>query len=65
MSEWISVWDKLPTEADSDIDYRVWVYNPLREKAVRMSWDAVSKFVEPERITHWMPTGLKLPEPPK
>lgn len=64
--EWIRCEDRLPTEADADVDGNVWVYDWAmfngEYRQTRATWWTVKDVSD---YTHWMPTGLKRPQPPK
>lgn len=61
---WIKCSERLPTEADDDFNGCVWVrfedgdIELMEGEEVEQTWD------DDISITHWMPTGLKRPEPP-
>lgn len=63
---WIRCEDRLPTEADADIFGNVWCSgfwdNPCRGIAP-INWTNVGKGNAGD--THWKPTGLKRPQPPR
>lgn len=79
-SGWIRCSERLPTEADSDFSgHVIWWSNPYSDLRAEgwepqaMSWnpnhwgggwfDKLPDELYPN-ITHWMPTGLKSPNPP-
>jgi hypothetical protein len=60
--EWIKCSERLPKESDGDCHGIVWVYNK------GLSWVEISDLEDVKFIsdyTHWMPTNLVRPEPPK
>ena len=60
--EWIKCSERLPEESDGDCHGTVWVYNK------GLSWVEISDLEDVKFIsdyTHWMPTNLVRPEPPK
>jgi hypothetical protein len=57
---WVRCEDRLPTYRDSDEYGDVWVMSKLYG-VKKMSWSSVRADFE----SHWMPTGLKRPQPPK
>jgi len=60
--EWIKCTERLPKESDGDCHGIVWVYNK------GLSWVEISDLEDVKFIsdyTHWMPTNLVRPEPPK
>ena len=63
---WVRCEDRLPTEADADADNNVWVYDKAmfneKYRQTRAIWWTVKDVSD---YTHWMPTGLKRPQPPK
>jgi|SRR5690554_4242372 len=64
--EWIECSERLPTDADADIFGNVWCSgfwdNPNLGIAP-INWSNVGKGSAGD--THWKPTGLKRPQPPK
>jgi hypothetical protein len=58
---WIKCSERLPTEADGSV---VWSHDEVRETVELVSWAWVQGLFKNEHITHWMPTGLKRPQPP-
>ena len=60
--EWVRCSDRLPTEADGSA---VWSHDETRETVELASWAWIQGLAKHEHITHWMPTGLKRPNPPK
>ncbi|MEC8823469.1 MAG: hypothetical protein VX673_05805 [Pseudomonadota bacterium] len=63
---WVRCEDRLPTEADADCNGHVWTHDksffrPEYSQCLFL-WNAVQDVAD---ITHWMPTGLKRPQPPK
>ena len=59
---WIKCSERLPKESDGDCHGIVWVYNK------GLSWVEISDLEDVKFIsdyTHWMPTNLVRPEPPK
>lgn len=62
---WIQREDRLPTEADADVDNNVWVYDKAmrneKYRQARVPWWTVKDVAD---YTHWLPTGLKRPQPP-
>ena len=64
--EWIKCSDRLPAECDGDFEGLVWVndrYMTLPKYAQsRLHWSRVREIAG---YTHWMPTNLVRPEPPK
>jgi hypothetical protein len=63
--EWIKCSDRLPTDADGDCEGMVWVYATKRGEATTLRPSVVRDFYYSDRIKHWMPTGLKSPQPPR
>lgn len=62
---WIKCSERLPTEADADWDDDVIVFDSEGDMAVT-HYGVVEQCGQPGgAITHWMPTGLKRPQPPK
>lgn len=63
---WIKCSERLPTEADADVDENVWVYDKAmsneKYRQTRAIWWTVKEVSD---YTHWKPTGLKPPQPPK
>ena len=58
--KWIKVSDRLPTKEDEDCYGTVWaIYDG---EVVRPPLHA---FQTSKRITHWMRTGITVPQPPK
>jgi len=57
---WVRCEDRLPTYRDSDEYGDVWAMSKLYG-VKKMSWSSVRADFE----SHWMPTGLKRPQPPK
>ena len=63
---WVRCEDRLPTEADADFRDDVWVNdkamrNPKYQQCLAR-WNTVKDIAD---YTHWKPTGLKRPQPPK
>ena len=58
--EWIKCSERLPTEYDADCDGMIWV-NREGSGVVCAFWDTLDIGTD----THWMPTGLKRPQPPQ
>lgn len=60
--EWISCRDRTPCESDGDEWHKnVWYYTPGVHPEICVStWAYV-----PRGATHWMPTGLQRPKPPR
>jgi hypothetical protein len=62
---WVRCEERLPTEADDDFNGCVWArfedgdIELMEAEEVEQTWD------DDISITHWMPTGLKRPQPPK
>ena len=56
---WVRCEDRLPTYRDSDEYGDVWAMSKLYG-VKKMSWSSVRADFE----SHWMPTGLKRPQPP-
>tara|TARA_R100000789_G_scaffold82540_1_gene77988 strand:+ start:5337 stop:6002 length:666 start_codon:yes stop_codon:yes gene_type:complete len=69
---WIKCGERLPTEADSDANGEVWWLTP-NDKGVMVVISMHWSFGSPsdqgitlmDEATHWKPTGLKRPQPPK
>ena len=59
---WIKCSERLPEESDGDCHGIVWVYDEALLK-VEISDSVDVKFISD--YTHWMPTNLVRPEPPK
>jgi len=63
---WVKCSERLPTEADADVDENVWVYDKAmsneKYRQTRAIWWTVKEVSD---YTHWKPTGLKRPQPPK
>ena len=64
--EWIKCSDRLPAEYDGDFEGLVWVNDrdmrlPKYAQS-RVHWSRVRGI---DKYTHWMPTNLVRPEPPK
>ncbi|WP_289101045.1 hypothetical protein [uncultured Marinobacter sp.] len=57
---WVKCSERLPTEADGDWDGQVIVLDDHGEMACT-NWSVATRKI----ITHWKPTGLKRPQPPK
>lgn len=60
--EWVRSDERLPTEADVDCYGTVIGWDSMHDQAVTMYPMAVK---HRKGITHWKPTGLKRPQPPK
>ncbi len=58
LSEWISVKERLPTEADADALHCVIAYHPYRG-AIVTGWHEVCAN---SRYTHWVPLPPETPE---
>jgi hypothetical protein len=57
---WVRCDERLPTYRDSDEYGDVWAMSKLYD-VKKMPWSSVRADFE----SHWMPTGLKRPQPPK
>jgi len=60
--EWVRCSDRLPTEADADCCGQVWVFDVALGGVAAEYYENVCNVPD---YTHWMPTGLKHPNPPK
>lgn len=62
-SPWIKTSERYPTEQDGDCNGDIWMFpGPLSYNVCRAGWSTPQLF---KWITHWMPTNLTRPEPPK
>ena len=61
--EWVKCSDRLPTEDDEDCLTTVWVFD-TSTNSVELS-DGVDVQYNLHDFTHWKPTGLTRPQPPK
>jgi len=60
--EWIKCSDRLPTEDDGQV---VWTHDSYRKTVELTSWAWAQGLFKNSYITHWMPTGMIRPQPPK
>lgn len=64
--EWVRCDERLPTEADADCNGHVWTHDKAFSRPEYAQclfvWSAVQDVAD---ITHWKPTGLTRPQPPK
>lgn len=60
-SEWVRCSERLPTEADADALGFVWTYS----NGLGITVLDRNSFTAPPFYTHWKPTGLKRPQPPR
>lgn len=62
---WIKCSERLPTGADADCRSDVWVHDKAmcsdKYRQCLARWNTVGRISD---YTHWMPTGLKRPQPP-
>ena len=60
--EWIKCSDRLPTEDDGQV---IWTHDSHRKTVELTSWAWAQGLFKNSYITHWMPTGMIRPQPPK
>jgi len=60
--EWIKCSDRLPTEDDGQV---IWTHDSYRKTVELTSWAWAQGLFKNSYITHWMPTGMIRPQPPK
>lgn len=58
---WIPCSERMPTRKDGDCQGQVWWHERCNERVSKHAWDADYYRVY---AAHWMPTGLRRPEPP-
>lgn len=65
--QWVSCDDRVPSFDDADACGKVWAYNPeAYGQVLLVKWSSLPFYTDDEQYhhTHWMPTGLRRPEPP-
>lgn len=60
--EWVRCDERLPTEADGNL---IWSHDQKRGSVELCSWAWSHSLFKHGYITHWQPTGLTRPQPPK
>lgn len=63
--EWVKCSERLPTEADADCDGDIWMYETSSRNDGSVFKRLWSSMGPSYLYTHWMPTGLKRPNPPQ
>jgi len=63
--EWINCEERLPTEEDAFVEDIVWACQIDKWGIPTAKLRGVLDVFPGDHITHWMPTGLRRPEPPE